>query len=728
MKPLPLSLLLLCLSFPPLLAQEATAPATGEMETLPEVVVSAEAEPKTAYSAPVTNSASRIPENIMEVPRSVQTVTQQVIQDRAIIDPQEAVQNVSGVQRGGTFTGTGESYRLRGFAQQTYIKDGFRAGTVPGGIVYNAVAPTDVANLQQIEVLKGPASILFGRGEPGGVVNYVTQRASFEDAYSIQQMVGSFDFYRTQVNANWAAVPDKFALRFDGAFETGDSYIDYVESERTFIAPAFAWQISENTLLNFRAEYSHDDRSTIPGMPYQNGSVIGGIPYDRYLGEPGFTRNVTDTYRALLTLEHRWNEHHKTTLSLHGLTSTSEGGYFILFNFAGPLQDPVTGNIARSSAATDFSEQYLTARLDHLITWDLAPNVKNELLISAEFDYQYNDNIRKLSGHPGINPYNPVYTGYQPGPLLPFPGFPTAFAEATTTDAKAYSLLLMDKVSFGESVFLNFGARLEWFDATFESTYADPGVPFPDTFGELDQGSVNPFAGIVFKPLKQLALYGSYSESTNSFRNISLRTASGESLDPERGRQFELGAKTELLDGRFIASAAFFQINKTDISAADPNNPLFSINAGEERSRGFELDLAGELAPGWRLLMNYAYLDSRIIDAPGGANVGNRRPGVPENSGSIFTTYEIQTGRLKGLGFGGGVYMSDRVAVDTVNSGNLAGFAQTDALVFYRRNNWQVQLNVKNLFDNEIFYSADQSTSVQAGNARTFIASVKFEF
>lgn len=727
MKPLPLSLILTCLSLSPLWAQE-TPDAAGEVETLPEVVVSAEAEPKTAYSAPVTNSASRLPEKVMESSRSVQTVTQQVIQDRAIVDPQEAVQNVSGVQRGGSFTGTGETYRLRGFAQQTYIKDGFRAGSVPGGISFSAVSPTDVANLQQIEVLKGPASILFGRGEPGGAVNYITRTAGFEDAYSIQQMVGSFDFYRTQVNANWAAMPDKFALRFDGAFETGDSYIDLVESERTFIAPAFAWKISDDTLLNFRAEYSHDDRSTIPGMPYQNGSVIGGIPYDRYFGEPGYTRNVTDTYRALLTLEHRWNEHHKTTLSVHGLTSTSEGGYFILFNFAGPLQDPVTGNIARSASTTDFAEHYLTARLDHLITWDLAPDVKNELLISAEFDYQNNDNIRYLSGHTSLNPSNPVYTGYQPSPLVPVPGFPTTFSEATTTDAKAYSLLLMDKVSFGESVFLNFGARLEWFDASNSSVYVDPGVPFGSSYAELDQGSVNPFTGLVFKPIKQLALYGSYSESTFSFKNIALRTAGGESLDPERARQFELGAKTELLDGRFIASAAFFQINKTDIAAADPGNPLFSINAGEERSRGFELDLAGELAPGWRLLMNYAYLDSRIIDAPGGANVGNRRPGVPRNSGSIFTTYEIQTGKLRGFGLGGGVYLSDRVAVDTVNSGNLAGYAQTDALVFYRRNNWQVQLNVKNLFDNEIFYSEDSATMVQAGNARTFIASVRFEF
>ncbi|GAA5135734.1 TonB-dependent siderophore receptor [Prosthecobacter algae] len=727
MKPTPLLFLfLISLSFPRLSAQELSGNPNSDEEVLPEIVVTAEAEPKTNYVAPVSSSASRLPEKVMESSRSVQTVTQQVIQDRAIIDPQEAVQNVSGVQRSGSFTGTGETYRLRGFSQQSYIKDGFRAGTVPGGIVFNAVAPTDVANLQQIEVLKGPASILFGRGEPGGVVNYITRSAAFEDAYSIQQMVGSFDFYRTQLNANWEAVPDKFALRFDGAFETGDSYIDYVQSERTMVAPAFAWKISEDTQLQFRAEYTHDDRSTIPGMPYQNGSVVKGIPYDRYLGETDFTRNVTDTYRALLTLEHRWNEHHKTTLSMHGLTSTSEGGYFILFNFTGPLQDPVTGDIARSASATDFSEHYFTTRLDHVITWDLYPDVKNELLLSAEFDFQNNDNTRYLSGHTSLNPYNPVYTGYQPLPLLP--GLPNRFSEVTQTDAKAYSFLLMDKISFGESLFLNLGARLEWFDGTHEVTYADPGVPFADSLAELDQGSLNPFAGLVFKPLPQLAVYGSYSESTYSFKNIALRTSSGESLDPERGRQFELGAKTELLDGRFIASAAFFQINKTDVAGTDPSNPLFSINAGEERSRGFELDLAGELAPGWRLLMNYAYLDSHITEAPNGANVGNRRPGVPEHSGSIFTTYEIQTGKLKGLGFGGGVYMSDRVAVDTANTGNLAGFAQTDALVFYRRNNWQVQLNVKNLFDNEVFYATDNATMVQAGNARTFIASVKFEF
>ncbi len=718
----PLSSFFILLTSATLCAQTAPNPKPAE-ETLPEIVVTADKE--TGIKAAEPASVTRMKEPVLDSARSVQIVTQKVIEDRAIVRPEEAVQNVSGVQRSAYNTGVGEAYLVRGYLQQNFIKDGFRAGSSTGGNTLSAAPPTDVANLESIEVLKGPTALEFGRGEAGGIVNYATRDASFEDSFSIQQQIGSFDFYRTQLNANWAAVPDKFAIRFDAGYEQGDSYIDFMESERIFLSTAFQWKISDQTTLTFKGEYNHDDRITTPGLPYLNGGVLNGIDHDLFMGETDFTNLLTEGYRGLLKLEHRWNDEHKTTLSFHGMESKQDGGYFILANLFGPLQD-AAGNIARSAAGADFQEQNFTARLDHLYSATISDSLKNDLLVSVEFDFQRNDNNRSLSGHSSINPYNPVYGGFNPNPLAPFPGFPLFVGESTYTNSEAWSVLLMDRINISDNVFLNFGARVEWFDATRTSTYTSP--PFPNSAGDIEEVYFNPSAGIVVKPIPSLSLYASYAQSTFSLQNINRVTSSGGSIDPEKARQLEIGAKKEFFDGRLLASAAFFQINKTDVAATDPANPLFSVNAGEERSRGFEFDLIGQPIPGWNILVNYAYIDTRVIDDPSGAMTGHRRYGVPENSGGIFTTYEVQGGKLKGLGFGGGVTFSDRVAVDTANTGTLPGWAQTDALVYYKHGKARYQLNVKNLFDNEFYFAQGQGTMVNAAPSRMIIASVRLDF
>jgi iron complex outermembrane receptor protein len=725
--------------------EERIAPANSAV--LSEVVVSAD---RTSYRAESATTATRIAEPILDTPRSVQVVTPQVIQDRKINDPQEAVQNVSGVQRSGARAGSGETYIVRGFRQQSLFKDGFRAGELSGSSLFTFGGPTDIANIERIEVLKGPSAILFGRGEPGGTVNYITKQPTFEKQFSLEQQVGSYDFYRSELNANFAIVPDKFALRLDAAYENNESFIDFVEGERFFIAPAFKWQIGADTTLTFRGEYSNDDRSTSTGVPYANGQVIPGMPYNRYFGEPGVTEMETEAWRGLLTLEHRWNESHRTTASVHGARTEADGINFILFNFAGPLQDPVTGDIARAAEDVDFTSENFTARLDHV--WDTTfndggsstitdkdgksvsvagsrfPILKNQLLISAEFERQTTEGFRVLSSHSPLNPKHPNYTGFEPRPLLPFPGFPLRFGDDRSTDADALSVLLMDRFSIGETVFITLGGRYEWFNANSQFAY-DPSSGFGSANNDVDEQTFNPFVGIVFKPARNISLYGSFAESTYSFKNIDSATVTGQPLDAERARQFEVGAKGEFFDGKLLVTAALFQIDKTDVAAEDPNNPFFVINAGEEQSRGFEFDIAGEPLPGWRISANYAYIDARVSDDPLGTDLNNRLPGIPEHSGGVFTTYEIQNGPLKGLGFGGGAYFCDRVEYDRGNTGDVSGWAQVDALVYYKRDRFRAQINVKNLLDEEFYYTGSfGGDEVQRAAARTVIASVRFDF
>jgi len=590
-------------------------------------------------------------------------------------------------------------------------------------------------------VLKGPSAIQFGRGEPGGTVNYITRLPDFENSYSLQQHFGSFDFYRTETHLNAALASLPLAVRLDATYQNNESFIDLVGAERFFAAPSLRWELSPQTELTLRGELTNDDHSTSLGFPAVDGRILDHIPYDRYFEEPGFTDIKSNNLRGLATLAHRWNEQHATTVSLHGQQDDAEGGNILLFNFAGPLVNP-DGTINRIAEEIDFRTEYLTARLDHV--WDATlyqgagsaskktgwffPTVDNQLLVSFEFDRQIVDGTRTLSGHSPIDPFDPVYTGYAPQPLLP--DFPDQFFDDSSVEADATSILLLDRVSFGEYVILSFGGRYEWFDGSNKLKFLPAGLPFSNSKDDLDEETFNPSVGLVVKPMSNLSLYGSYSESTFSFQNISLRTATGKMLDEESSRQYEIGAKVELLDGRLFASTALFRIEKSDVAATDPDNPFFSINGGDERSRGIEFDMGGEPLPGWRLIANYAYIDAKITRDPHRITTGNRIGGVPEHSGSLFITYEFQEGLLKGFG-GGGLFISNRTELDNFNTGELPDYEQVDAVLFYRRKNWTVQLNIKNLLDEEFFYSPSGESGlseVQRAPERTIIGSVSFKF
>ncbi len=713
------------------MAQSTPAPANNDpdaVQKIPEVLVRGV---RPEEHAAATNAAVlRMGDPILNAPRSVRVVDKAVFVDQLVLDANEAARTVSGVAPAGSYTGEGENYIVRGFPQNDLYKDGFRAGEASNAGLA-ATMPTDMANVNRLEVLKGPVAVEYGRGEPGGIVNYVTELPTFENKFGIQQVLGSYDFYRTDVDANWNAVPDKLALRLDAAYNSNGSWMDHVDGKRYVLAPSFLWKISEKTTLSFRGEFSHDDRSSTLIHPYMNGSVPDGINHGRYFGEPGVTEFLSLGWRGLVQLDHQWNENNKTILSLHGRHAKQDGIYFILYDFAGGPVIDADGDVARAMADINWIDRSTVARAEHSIEFPLFEGTQaaaeNKVLVAAEYEVQDDNRHRFLSATPRLNAYDPVYTGYVAEPLVPFPGFPTRVDESSSSEASATSLLLLDRLSFQERVILSFGGRVEWFQADQSFTYG-AGAPFPSWERPQYHTLFNPTAGILFKPAKPVSLYFNYSESSSSFRNFALATAPGTVLDPERARQFELGAKTDWLAGRLVASAAVFQINKFDVAGTDPSNPLYSINAGDERSRGVELDLAYHPLPGWKVRGNYSYVDAIIENDPTGANNGNRRYGSPEHCGSFWNTYEFQEGALKGFGFGGGAFFATDVAVDNANTGTLDGYVQADAVAFYRRNNWRVQLNVKNLFDEEYYYAIGQATMVQPAATRTVIGSLRFDF
>lgn len=674
-------------------------------------------------------ASTRLETPVLDTPMSVSTVPRELIDTQLVNDPQDALDFVSGAVRAASYLGVGEAFILRGFEQEDLMKDGFRAGTVSNGL-FSPSGPTDMVNIERIEVLKGPTAILYGRGEPGGLVNYVTAQPGFRNSFEVRQQFGEYDTYRTDLHADWNAVPGTLGLRLDASYTNNESFIDHVEGDRVFVAPSLLWQLGAATTLSARAEYANGTNAAEPGMPLAGGRPLADVPYDRYFGEPGETELDHESLRGVATLDHRWNDTHRTKLSLHGNTAETQGAYFILFNFAGPFIDPA-GNVARSLAVPTFEGDNLTVRLEHTVDAELFAGtqwaVDNRFLAAYEYEQEDKTNNRLLSAHTPLNAFDPVYTGLMPSPLFPFPGFPLRIDENHEIDASAHSLLLLDRIGWRDRIYVSFGGRFEWFEADQTFTYT-PGT-LPNSANEQDPYTFNPTVGVVFKPSDPVSLYFSYTEAQSSFQNVGRATLSGAALDPEQSTQYETGIKAELFDRRLHATFAAFHIEKTDVAGTDPTNPLFSVNAGSERSQGFETELTGHFLPGWLLHANYAFTDVRVTADPTGVTTGNRRYGVPEHSGTVYTTYAFQRGTLRGFGLGAGVFGATRTEINNGNAGGLAGYVEMDVLAWYERGPWRLQLNAKNVLDKE-HYFANGATLQAATRApsRTVLGSIRYTF
>ena len=239
---------------------------------------------------------------------------------------------------------------------------------------------------------------------------------------------------------------------------------------------------------------------------------------------------------------------------------------------------------------------------------------------------------------------------------------------------------------------------------------------------ESDSEAFSPRVGLVYQPIEPISLYASYSRSFIPNTDI---TSDGEAIDPERGTQYEVGVKGEF--GDFSTTLAAYEITKTNVTRSDPNDSDFSIPVGEVKSRGIELDVAGEPVSGWNIIASLFFNDAFISEGDEDNPEDDTLINAPGSGASLWTTYEIQQGSLQGFGFGAGLfYVGDREA-EIPNDFVLPSFVRADASLFYDRDDWRVQLNFQNLFDKE-YLEASQSNFVFYGSPFTVLGKVSVEF
>ncbi|NJM87278.1 MAG: TonB-dependent siderophore receptor [Hydrococcus sp. RU_2_2] len=681
--------------------------ARGEEDI--ELVVTGEQD---GYAVPNASVGTRTNTPIRDVPQSIQVVPRQVLEDQGSVTLTDALRNVSGVT---TATGVTSSIRETFFPTIRGFSSGFDNFSVDGTSRTLAFGGRfGLNNVEQIEVLKGPASVLYGSGEPGGTVNVTTEQPQRDPAYEIEGVIGNFDFYNPSIDLTGPLNADRTILyRLNLAYENSGSFTDFSNLEVLEIYPVMSFQLGENTKLTLDVTYNTASQKAPPsGLPAEGTlfpSPFGEIPRSRFIGEPDFDELETSYVSAGYRLEHRFSD--DWSLNNRFLAAFAEDmGRGV---FGGRQDDGRTYN--RTTSIFKETTQAYTLQTD-LIGQVQTGIVRHDLLFGVELSWF------RLSGEgfvpEGENVYpidifNPVYGADIP-PISEF-DIPD---RDDYSETNAIGVYVQNLLSIGEQVKILLGGRLDWSETSTDDNIAA-------TSSSDNSTDFSPRIGIVYQPIEPISLYGSWSRSTLPQTGLDRE---GNPFVPITGEQFEVGVRAELFDDRLIANLAAYQITRQNDRVDDPVDPEnFQIQIGERRSQGIEFDLSGEPFPGLRLIATYAYTDS-IITEDTTANEGNRALNVPLHSGSLWAVYEIQEGDLAGLGFGAGLFIVGERPGDLENSFDLPGYTRTDAVLYYRRDNWRVQLNVNNLFDVEYFESSAAREFLNYGAPFTIRGTVSVTF
>jgi iron complex outermembrane recepter protein len=683
--------------------------ATGEEEN---IVVTGEQQNR-GYRVPNASSVTGTNTPILETPFSVQVIPQQIIRDQQITQIKDAVGNVSGVTFGGDVQGrSGNTFSIRGFTGSPVLLDGFRrfGSSGEGG----SQPSFEVANLERIEVLKGPASILYGAIEPGGLINLVSKQPLANPFYEVELQLGSRGFVRPRFDVSSPLTTDgSVRYRLNGLFQNFSSFQNYTQpDQKYYIAPTIAWKINDQTDLNLALEYGNSTRPATFGIPAV-GKTVANVPRDRIITEPSDTATNT-TLNIGYTLEHRFDPIWKLRNAFRYTSYQYDFGVVALPLFF----NEATATVGRVLASQDSQNKDYTFQTN--VTGELGTgDVKHTLL--AGIDYVYRDSrifSRVDFTLRPLNLFNPIY-----GLAKPSEDVISGFG-GSTTNGNSWGFYLQDQISVFNNLKLLAGLR---YDTLSQKTINIPGSATEAGETNLNASAFTPRFGLLYKLTDTLSLYGSYSQS---FTPNNATTSTGKPLDPQRGSGYEFGIKADLLANKLFATLAYFDITKQNVAVIDPNFPLFSIASGEQRSRGLEFDISGELLPGWNIIASYAYINGEVTADTDPTNVGKKLFGVPDHSASLWTTYEIQSGDLQGLGFGLGLkYVGDRQG-DLENSFSLGNYFTADAAIFYKRDNWRFALNFKNIGDIKYIESAfgSRGASNNFGDPFTVVGSISVQF
>jgi len=650
---------------------------------------------------------------ILENSQAISIVSKETLDQQGVRRLADALFNVAGVSRNNTY-GFFDGFNIRGFsasAGATYL-DGLLDDP---GVAY---ATTELTGLERVEVVKGPASGLFGQGPLSGIVNLVSKRPQEEAFLDVSVAGGSYNLFEGQIDANSPLTADGTVLaRVSAVFRDQDFFVHGSGQRRIFIAPSLTWKPSPDTSLTLLGRYVNDkvnpwSPTTAYGTALPNPN--GDISIKLSINDTEYPAIQKNNYWTLgYVLDHKFSD----AISFHQsvryqdfhnswdhwlFVSSISADYRQVGRFYyGPFNEDGTYFRADSNLSARFD----TGPLSHYV------------LAGVDYGRKKYDQSNLFDGGPYyLDLYEPVY-GTVSGPN-------PAVASTTTAGLnKQRGFYLQDHVKLGEWLTLTVGGR--WDKASSQTT--SNGV----TGAKISDTAFSPRAGLTFGLNDAVSLYFNFAKSFNP--QGSYLSADGTSLPPERGVNYEGGLKVARADGTLTGMATLFQLTRTNVATADlsPDAPPNTyVLTGEQRTRGIELEGAWRPLPGLDLTAAYTYLDAKVT-ADSRLLVGSRLGSVPHHIVNLWGRYTIQSGALANLGAGLGLHHESNRPSSTASASSapfmLDGYVLVDAALYYKIGQWSAQANIRNIF-NERYFPTASLTRTTPGEPRTFMISLSRRF
>ena len=695
-------------------AQVAPAAADAAIQ-LPTVDVSGDAGQR-GYQVNIP-SLAKYTQPLNDTPQSISVVPRQLLDDQNIVQTRDALRNVPGISLGAGEAGAqGDNLTLRGFsARNDFYLDGMR----DFGSYYR-----DPFNTESIEVLKGPASVAFGRGSTGGVINQVSKQPGLAPITAGSLTFGTDGTKRITADVN-RAIPGLTgaAVRLNVMVHENEVAGRNAQEYRRFgVAPSIA--LGLGTPTRFALNYLHQQSYDTPdyGLPWLFESPAQ-VPRQTFYGykDDDFLRSTVDIVTA--KVEHDFSSN--VTLR----DQFRYGRYFrnvrvtepqILYTGAGPAvtRNTPLGNITvnRNSIAPQSIETFLQNQTDVTVRFETGP-LQHALVSGIEL------------GRETSSPVRFTYTGNQRtnllNPNMNDPFLSTARVTSNTTArVSGVAAYAIDTIKFLERFELTGGIRYDYIDTEYKQRVA------PVLNLQRNDSIPSYRVALAYHPVPAGTLYAAYGTSFNPSSEGLTLAVNNAGIAPEENETYEVGAKWEVLDRRLTLSTALFQLEKTNARVTDPNNSLFQILGGDQRVRGVEFGAIGNITEKWQIAAGYAYLDSNTVRTTLPGAQGQVLANTPKHSGSLFTTYVLP---FHDVQIGGGFnFLSDRLASSSPDTTTGAykkapGYVTVQAMLRVPlRQGLDLQLNGYNL-TNQKYYDLLHPAHVVPGSGRAVLASLNFK-
>lgn len=692
-----------------------TAPAAPTLSERAAAEAAAQQAAKLGYRAMPSATTLRSGASPLDTSQAVNVVPEQVLKDQLPRNIDDALANVSGITQTNTLAGTQDAVIRRGFGDNR-----------DGSIMRNGMPLVQGRSLnpavESVEVLKGPASLLYGIMDPGGIVNTISKRPELYQHGSVTLLGSTYANNRSGADGLLdvtGPIGDQgLAYRFIGYGVSEDYWRNFGRHREMLVAPSLAWYGKDTTVqLNYEhREFIYPfDR----GTAFINGAPLA-IPKTRRLDEPYNNMwGTSDLIQA--SVEHRINQDWKLFAGYSYNTETFSANQLRITGI-----NAKTGVETRSNDGTQGSLSNSSYGTSYISGGFWLGDMRNEVLFGGDGQYRtiYRDNLIRQAA-PSFNVYNPVYG-------LIGPGTTVSNSDSAQTDKLGqWSLFFQDTLHLTERFALVGGVRYMDYDQL-----AGRGKPFI-TNTNVSADAVLPLGGAIFKLTDQLSLYASYTQSLKPNSTIAPLSNGGgvvlgSNIAPEEGTQYETGLKFDL-NKRLSGTLAVYDIEKQNVLVSQLNTAT-GLNvytaAGKVRSRGLEIDVTGRLSDNWSMIGSYGYTDARVTEDP--TYAGKQLQNVAMNTASLYLVYDFGTVLPGQLRLGGGArYVGDRPG-DALNTFVLPSYVVADVFATYETKHQTLpviyQLNVKNLFDTLYYTSAQNNLGVAIGDARrvSLSATVKF--